>query len=613
MNTQELYPWLVGMGIFALAIITIMLIFSRLYKRASKERAFVRTGFGGQKVVMNGGAMIIPVIQETIEVNMNTMRLTVARNNEAGLITKDRMRVDVQSEFFVKVKPTEDAIADAAQTLGSRTMQPEKLKELVEGKFVDALRSVAAELTMEELHEKRGEFVQRVQTTVSEDILKNGLELESVSLTALDQTSQEFLNPQNAFDAQGLAKLTEIIEAKRKQRNDIEQDTRVQIELKNLEAEKQSLTLEQEQEFVRMAQQREIEMRRAQQEAEIAREQSVRRQEAKQAEVEASQQIQQTEIESKRIVEEKRIELERAVAQQEVQKQKSVESTQIDKMKALELAEQDRAIAIAEKSKEKSEAEALAAKARAEAVRAEEQVTTARDLETAERRKSIELVLASEEAEREAIKIKVAATAEKAAAIDQSEAIRTLAEADANRVKLAAQGEAEAEKLRADAMAKSLEVEAEGKRKINEADNILNATILEARIKQVLIENLPSIIRESVKPMEQIEGIKIIHVEGLGGGNAGSAPGTNNEGSLADQLVNSALRYRGQAPLVDSLMHEIGLKGGDLNALTNGLNGNGSTLVETKPATNSEPAKPSEKHHEPAPSTKVVKENRSTP
>lgn len=580
MNLDNLTGILTFAGVGVVGIVTLMLIFSRLYKRASKERAFVRTGFAGQKVVVNGGAVVLPVIQETIEVNMNTMRLNVGRNNEAGLITKDRMRVDVQAEFFVRVKPTEDAIADAAQTLGHRTMQPETLKELVEGKFVDALRSVAAELTMEELHEKRGEFVQRVQTTVSEDILKNGLELESVSLTALDQTSQEYLNPQNAFDAQGLAKLTEIIEAKRKQRNDTEQDTRIQIQLKNLEAEKQSLTLQQEQEFVRLEQQREIEMRRAQQSAEIAREQAARSQESKQAEVEAQQLIQAAEIEAKRKVEEKRIDLERGVAEQEVQKRKAVEASEIEKLKTLELAEQDRAIAIAEKSKEKSEAEALAAAARAEAVRAEERVITAKELETAERRKSIELVLASEEAEREAIKIKVAAQAEKAAALDQSEAIRTIAEAEAGRERLQAQGQADAEILRAEAHEKTLSVEAEGKRQINEADNLLSPGVLEARIRQVLIENLPNIIRESVKPMEQIDSIKIIQVEGMNGGVVGSGPG-GNDGSLADQLVNSALRYRGQAPLIDSLMSEIGMKGGDLNALTSGLNGH--AVQESKP------------------------------
>src|SRR5690606_10804236 len=119
-------------------------------------------------------------------------------------------------------KPEKEAIAKAAQTLGDRTLQTDKLKELLQGKFVDALRSVAAGMTMEQLHEQRVEFVQSVQASVSEDLMKNGLELESVSLTALDQTARDFFKEDNAFDAQGLAKLTYITEAKREERNRIE-------------------------------------------------------------------------------------------------------------------------------------------------------------------------------------------------------------------------------------------------------------------------------------------------------------------------------------------------------------------------------------------------------
>ena len=201
---ENLTSMLIIVGVVLVALVAIGLIFSRLYKRATKEVSFVRTGFGGQKVIMNGGAMVFPVLHEIIPVNMNTLRLEVRRANEQALITKDRMRVDVQAEFYVRVQPTQGAIADAAQTLGLRTMHPERLKELIEGKFVDALRAVAAEMRMEELHEQRVNFVQKVQTAVSEDLLKNGLELESASLTGLDQTNREYFNPDNAFDAEGL-------------------------------------------------------------------------------------------------------------------------------------------------------------------------------------------------------------------------------------------------------------------------------------------------------------------------------------------------------------------------------------------------------------------------
>jgi uncharacterized membrane protein YqiK len=138
-------------GALLVALITIGLIFARLYQRATKEISFVRTGLGGQKVLINGGCIVLPILHEVIPVNMNTLRLEVQRSNGQALITRDRMRVDVQAEFYVRVQPTTDSIANAAQTLGLKTTQPELLKELVEGKFVDALRAVAAEMTMEEL------------------------------------------------------------------------------------------------------------------------------------------------------------------------------------------------------------------------------------------------------------------------------------------------------------------------------------------------------------------------------------------------------------------------------------------------------------------------------
>ena len=86
------------------------------------------------------------------------------------------------------------------------------------------------------------------------------------------------------------------------------------------------------------------------------------------------------------------------------------------------------------------------------------------------------------------------------------------------------------------------------------------------QIKQALIEALPGIIEQSVKPMEQIDGIKILHVEGLNGAaNDGAAP---QQGGIADQAVNAALRYRTQAPLLDSLMSELGIDGSSLDTLT---------------------------------------------
>jgi len=559
-------------GIYAVivfvALFTIGAVFARLYQRASKETSFVRTGFGGEKVIMNGGALVFPVLHEIIFVNMNTLRLAVNRSNDQALITRDRMRVDVVAEFYVRVQPTVESIANAAQTLGTRTMEPETLKELVEGKFVDALRSVAAEMSMEELHEKRVDFVQKVQQVVSEDLLKNGLELEAVSLTGLDQTGMEFFNPNNAFDAEGLTRLTDEIERRKKIRNDIEQDTTIQIKNKNLETVKQSLEIQRDEEYATLEQQREIEIRKAIQVADIAKERASKQKEAEQAKIYAEQQIAQSRILSERAVEEEQIEKIKQVREKEIIKERLLETQTIEKQKAVELAQQEKEIATAEKSKEQSLSMAQADEARAKAVEAEERVITAREREIAERKKQIELIEASKEAEREAIVIKLAAEAEKISAVDKAHALREQARAEADKIKITSEAEAESEKVRSSAAEIRYAVEAAGQRALNEASNLLSEQQVSMKIKLELIRNLENIIRESVKPMENIEGIKIVHIDGLNnssGMNNGNSETTST--NLADQVVNSALRYRAQAPLLDSLLKEVGIQGGNINSM----------------------------------------------
>ena len=167
---SNLLDLFVIVGAVLLALISIGIVFARLYKRSTKETAFVRTGLGGQKVIMDGGAIVLPVFHERVLVNMNTLKLEVLRREKESLITKDRMRVDVTAAFFVRVKQTEEAVSIAAQTLGTRTMSPDELKALVEDKFVDSLRATAATMTIQELQDKRRDFVQAGQNAVGEDL-----------------------------------------------------------------------------------------------------------------------------------------------------------------------------------------------------------------------------------------------------------------------------------------------------------------------------------------------------------------------------------------------------------------------------------------------------------
>lgn len=514
-------------GLLMLALATVF-VFLRLYKVAPKDKAFVRTGMsGGAKVIVDGGALIMPYLHSVTEVNLNTMKLDVSRAKEEALITKDRMRVDVLAEFYLRVKSDPDSIATAAATLGERTNTPELLKQLMLGKFIDALRSVASSMEMEELHERRPEFVQAVQQALTEDLAKNGLELESVSLTGLDQTSKEYFNADNAFDAAGLTKLTEKTESMRKRRNEIEADTRVAVEQKNLDAEKMSLEINVQTSTLRQKQL-----------SDIAR-----------VEAEATALIAQQTAEGERLAEEARIASER-----------EIELRNIDRLRQQEVAQQDRKISISKKSEEESAAQAAADAARATAVRAAEEVRTVQMVAEANRNKEVALVEASREAESRVIAEVASARAERESAEERARATILLAQADRDAALAGTQ-----------AHERHLEVEAAGTRAINEARNLLSEAQVALRTREIIVQGAPAILAAATKPMESIDKIQVIDIRGMGAGATGGASststGSGNPENLAEQVVNGALRYRVGGAMVDSLLSSVGLSSASVSQM----------------------------------------------
>lgn len=556
--TNSSYFFLLIASMVVVGLTVIGLIFAKLYKRATKEMAFVRTGFGGEKIIKDGGAIVLPVLHETIAVNMNTLRIEVEKTQKDALITKDRMRVDVKADFYLRVAPNSEGISMAAQTLGTRTTRVEELKKLMESKFVDVLRAVAAEMTMTEMHEQRADFVQRVQNNVANDLEKNGLELESVSLTGFDQTDLQFFNENNAFDAEGRARLAKIIEEKRKETNDIQQENRIKIEQRNLEAEKESLEIEKSEEEARLIQQQSLEFKRADQKAEIIKQKENKAREEREAEIAKERAIETAEIEKTKDIETR-----------EIEKYKLIEQSRIQQQRDIEVSEQEKRIAVAAKSEEESAARARAAEAEKLKVEKEEAVITARQVAEANRRKEIEVIDARKEAERDAVGVTVQAEAEKRAAEDRSSAI--LIEARAS---------ADAKKLQAEADEKVYAVEAAGKQALYEAENVLRDEQIALQKSLAILKALPEIVAQAVKPLENIEGIKILQGYGAGNQFTAGSEGVQHQGGIAEQVTSAALNYRANAPVVDAMLRELGLVNGESGTLNDLLNGNNALTTE---------------------------------
>ncbi len=677
--TSDMFGQILLWLIIAAVLITIVVYILRwLYRRSTKETAFVRTGFLGEKVVVNGGAFVIPVLHEITPVNMNVLRINVARVNDKALITKNRMRVDLSADFFVRVGASTTLVAAAAQTLGRRTLDPVGLRDLLEGKFTAAMRSVAAQSSLEELHENRHGYAARVRELASESLAANGLELENVSIVELDQTGLEYFDPSNSFDAEGLTQLTETIETRRKMRNEIEQRTLVEIRNQNLETQRRVLEIDRDAEYAQLEQEREVEIRRASQRTELARERALREQESEQARMQSNEAVEVSRVQQERRLTQERIQKEEEAQRLELARRRSLDEAEIktreltereaiaselslekariereqaqdtlaiNRKSALELAEQDRQIALAAKGLELTKAEAARKRAQivadqgtqaeqvaqdraldelrlarerhleslqiakrqafeeAEIASGEEierarvtaergveearlitrqelrQIEIERELQTDLAREEKAIALAKKSTERSGA-VAAAETARGKAVQAEEQAFtlreREIAERrkmtdliaaarDAERATLEVTAKAEAEKIMALAKAETFSVDAKGAHQLNEAENMLSEEARAGRLRKALLDRLEGIVRESVKPMEKIEAIKILHVEGMGGSGAGGAK------NVTDEVIDSALRYRVQAPMIDSLMKEIGIEGGSLGRMTDVL------------------------------------------
>jgi len=549
-------PAMIGVAL----IVVLGIVFTILYKRATRDEAFVRTGLGGKKVVLDGGAMILPIFHSYASVNLKTLRLTVERKERESLITKDRLRVDIVAEFYVRVRPDDESIALASQTLGALTNDAEALRNQVEAKFVDGLRSVAATMTILELQEKRSDFVKHVQATVESDVKSNGLELESVSLTKLDQTDVKFFNPENFFDAEGLTQLKTVTETRRRDRNAIVRDNEVAIAQKDLEARQQTLGIERTKKEAELSQERDIANKTASTRAEVASATQTARLTEENARIDTDRAVAEKEAGAKQIKETAVIESDLAINKRKT-----------DAQREIQIATQENEIQIAAKSKQTSEAVAEAKTAEAVAVSAEEKVVTARAVEVADRARLTQVLAARTEAERKSTELIVAAEAEKKASLDRAEAVKTLATA-----------EAESNKIKAVGVRNIGEAEAAVITMKNEAQNKLGSNVIDFEIAKKRIEIMPSALAEMVKPIANLKDVRILHTGGAFGGNGAAGGGVGFGEGLAGEL----LKVHALRPMIDEILRQSGFAPGDdpVKALVGAVTGKSNGAAVPAPA-----------------------------
>jgi len=443
---------MMALGVVVLAISTIGMVFARLYRKPLASEAYVRTGLGAAKVILDGGALVIPIVHKLLNVSLETMRLEVKRAGPDALITHDNLRMDIASEFYIRVDANKADILQAARSLGERSVEANAVSKLVYEKLVSALRSVAATKDLLELHVKRDEFASAVLESLSGDLQQNGLKLETVTISQLDQTPTESLNERNVFDAQGLRKITEITQTQNVERNRIDRNAQREIKDKDVATRKEVLELERDQAEAEATQATEIANIQAVKLREKQEYEIQQRKEVELAAVDKEQSVKKADIVKNQTIQLADVERERAVKTQAVARDQAIQEAEVTRQQAVDVARREAEIAVALKEAARAEAEAKAKAAEAERETEAQRIETVAVSATADREAQKKMIEEKQQVDiakyREQTEADVSAYAqvknaegEVEAAEKQKRAKLELAEGDAEAAKRRAEGD----------------------------------------------------------------------------------------------------------------------------------------------------------------------------
>ncbi|MGB7442281.1 MAG: flotillin family protein [Coleofasciculaceae cyanobacterium] len=553
------FPGLIG----ALVVLLLLSVwaYTRVYVITPNNEAFVRTGgvfIKKKTVILNGGCVVLPGFHELTRVPLRELSIDVERTGKLAVRTQDYLRANMRVTFYVCINADEQDVLTAAARLSKQgKISAEDIKDALEKRADDAIRAAAKKKSLAEIDSDKLGFADEVLNLIQQDLKKVGLTLNNIAISEIEESDTYDTN--NFFDAQGVRLRTETIQRSIQQKTEVELNTQVSIEQKQLDAQKQSLRIAQEQESAKLEQQLEVESLTAQREREIQESKdreaaTVRRtkilqdKSVEEEEIRKKLSVQQNQIEADIALEErnKQLKVTQTLQKQEAEiaeitRQRSVESSRLkaqvqvaEAEQESKIAQQEAAIAIAEKERERFAAEA-------ERAQAEAAVVTATEIEKAEREQRLSIIAAEQEAQQRRISDQNVVEIDVFRRRRQAEIARQAAELEAESIRTLAQAN------RDNALA-----EAEGKRALIEAENSLSDAKLTAQIITTIWPDLAEKLPEIVKALAPQPGIlgdtRIYSFPGANDGNG------NGKGGVGD--INKLLLSTSGLSMINSLFDE---------------------------------------------------------
>lgn len=442
MSVSLVLPFLVGAGILLVVMLGIFGLFKAFYIKVDQGTALIVNDMSSMPKVRFTGGLIIPVLYRAEYMRISLITLQIDRRGKEGLICRDNMRADITVAFYLRVNETQADVLRVAKAIGAdRASDKNAVDELFNAKFSEALKTVGKKFQFTELFEQRQEFRDEIIKIIGNDL--NGYVLEDVAIDYLEQTPKNLLDQNNILDAEGIRKITELTATQNVITNELEQNEKLAITKKNVEAREATLALERQQAEAEARQQREVETIRAREEAETLRVKEEQRLISEQARLQSDEQIQIRDQNRQREVE---------VAEQNRQRAVAIEAERVERARKLEQVTTDREVQLqgVERDKVVETGKMDVANITRERIaidktvaQEEERIKEVRVVSLAERDRQAKVIAAEAEAQENLVRTVKEAEASETAARHKAVEITTLAQAELE----AASKDSEAKKL----------------------------------------------------------------------------------------------------------------------------------------------------------------------
>lgn len=240
---DEILPVLIGGGLVLVATLAIVVAIARMRVKVPPGAALVIHRTGAEPRVTFSDAFVPPLVARAEPIDCSLRTLVVRRDGGDSLRCHDNLRIDVRAEFRMAVNRTAEDVLKVATRIGAaRASDPEILTHLFEARFIQAMASVIHEFDFDDVMRRREELRERVLMVIGTDL--DGWVLEDVAFTRLEQVPIEELDPSNVLDAEAIRRITERTSVELLRKNEIENQTRLQVLSQKVATDEAALTLE---------------------------------------------------------------------------------------------------------------------------------------------------------------------------------------------------------------------------------------------------------------------------------------------------------------------------------------------------------------------------------